>query len=393
MRDLGSKGAQESRRKRAKQKIEWLHRVDVEDLLELMDCHNVSQATADEVKFSCPFPGHTSGDTTPSAFMNTGERDRNKTSVWKCHGCGRSGNAVSFVAELENISKQRAMLYLRDRYAPDWRAPIGGIKQEFEERLKARRRAEKNVETEIPTYAWEWYDERYGLDWPLGASASDFPGTPMAYMYERGFTSKTLNEWRIGYDEISDRIAIPVANEAGELVGIKARSTEEGRKPKYLVLGDKPGVGSRHGFPPYEKSLVVFGIDRIDDNHPVVFCEGELDVIALWQIGIPAICTGGAHLSFAQSILIRDHVSEGVVWLDNDPAGENATWGYDKPDGEHKPGLVEKLDPFLHVRIVRPHRFDPAEMVKLGKHDGVRRMIAQAKPAHRFAQYRSLAAL
>jgi DNA primase len=58
--------------------------------------------------------------------MNTGAKQASKNTVWKCHGCGRSGNAISFVAEFQGISRQRATRELRERFAPGWHKPRGG---------------------------------------------------------------------------------------------------------------------------------------------------------------------------------------------------------------------------------------------------------------------------
>lgn len=97
--------------------VEWLHRVDVIDMLERLEVENISHSSHDELNFSCPFPGHSSGDSRPSAYMNDGSTQKDKATVWKCHGCGRAGNAIGFVAEHEDISKQQATQWLRELYA------------------------------------------------------------------------------------------------------------------------------------------------------------------------------------------------------------------------------------------------------------------------------------
>lgn len=380
------------------ERIDWLHRVDVIDFLEQLELNNVSQATGDHVVCSCPWPGHTHGDRKPSLYMNDGSRSKEKATVFKCHGCNRVGNAITLLAYVEGCSKQQARTILRETYAPDWRAPKGGsITKEIELWLKEREEAQEALaqeEAELPTIEWDHYDEIMGFEWPLGAGASDFPDTPAEYIYNRGLSSETLNEWRIGYDGKSDRITIPVTNEDGDLIGVKGRAVEEARKPKYLILGDRVGRRKHYKFYPYEKSLVVFGIDRVvklrAKHKVVVFCEGELDVIALWQIGIPAICTGSAHLSDEQARIIRDHCDAVIVFFDTDTAGHNATWGYyedDDWDNDYHPGIVAKLHRHIPVRVVRDHRYDPAKMVELDKADGIRRMIDGAVVAHRHPLY------
>ena len=48
-----------------------------------------------------------------------------------------------------------------------------------------------------------------------------------------------------------------------------------------------------------------------------------------------------------------------MLFFDNDKAGHNAVYGVDKQDGEHKPGILELLEPFIRVRVVGRHKFDP----------------------------------
>lgn len=378
---------------RGKGKHEWLNRVDIVDMLEQLEVHNLTQATVDEVLFSCPFPGHSSGDSKPSCYMNNGERDADKATVFKCHGCGRAGNAISFVSEHEGVSKQEAANWLRQEYAGDWRAPHdGSISKEFEEQWRDHLERVNAGPHELPTIPWERYHKLFTedpeVDWAAAGATYAHPDCPpaIAYLFRRGLRPSTLEEWGIGFDLISNRLTIPVCAPNGDLVGVKARAYDD-RKPKYLILGDK-GRRTRYGWKHYEKSLVVFGLDKwggeIDGT--VVFCEGELDVIALWQMDIPAICTGSAHLSDTQAKLIRDHCNGAVViFFDSDTAGRHATWGYERADGTRAPGLVEKLGPFMDVRIVRHHFRDPAAMVARGQHNSVTKMISGARSWTRFA--------
>jgi DNA primase len=71
--------------------------------------------------------------------MNDGSKNPALTTVFKCHGCGRAGNAISFVAEHQGISRQKAALELKDHYAPGFRKPkFGSIQKEFEARLREK---------------------------------------------------------------------------------------------------------------------------------------------------------------------------------------------------------------------------------------------------------------
>jgi Toprim-like/DNA primase catalytic core, N-terminal domain/CHC2 zinc finger len=354
----------------------WRKYVNVIDFLENMEVANISQSTADEVEFSCPFPDHTHGDENPSAYMNDGSKDPNLTTAWTCYGCKRGGNAITFLSEHDGITKQEASALLKAHYARGYIAPkYGSISKEFE----MRRRTVTTV-TELPKLGIEEL-KRFDVDW--GYYAEEHRDQPdVAYMLDRGFTPATLDEWGIGYDYDSQRITIPVCDADGNLVGFKGRAWKKNARPKYLVLGDKEGRKQRYGFPVYEKSLVVYGLDRCAGFESLVLVEGEIDVISLDVMGLHAICTGGSSMSTAQARLIRQYCDEVVLFFDSDKAGRNAIYGYDKQDGEHKPGILEQLEPFVRVRVVGRHRFDPNDYLVRGERDRVRRLVASATPSH-----------
>ena len=368
-----------SRRKK-RQPLAWLQHVNVIDFLEEFEIANISHIKADEVQFSCPFPGHTHGDNSPSACMNDGSRDSALTTLWTCYGCHRGGNAVTFYAEHKGVSNQVARREVKEHYAPGYKAPkYGSIAREFESRYRAtKERSEEPTVAKIDPELlrefdvdWDYYAEEYG----------DQPD--VRYMLDRGFTPATLDDWSVGYDSGSKRFTIPVYDPDGDLVGFKGRAWRKNARPKYLVLGDK-GRRQRYGFPTYDKSLVVFGLDRLahHDFRMLVLVEGELDVISLSEMGIRAICCGGSSMSVAQAKLIREYCDEVVLFFDNDVAGKNGMYGFQRSDGEHKPGIIELLEPFVRVRVVGKHRHDANDYLRRNEQHRCHELIKAAKSSY-----------
>jgi hypothetical protein len=362
-------------------------------MLEELGVEKIFDAGIDELNYSCPFDGHDHGDTRPSAYMNTGALNKNMNTLFKCHGCGRGGNAISFVAEFQNVTRGRASHWLRERYAPGWRAPKGGsMLREWELRQEERQKREAAMDVELPTLDWDMYHDRFGADWSVAYDDDVVAELRwMQYILGRGFTPAELEDWAIGYDSYSARVTIPVCDPDGNLLGIKGRSITKRTKNKYMILGDSERTkrirGDVYGFAPYEKSLVVFGLDRVQERYGLtcerlVFVEGEIDVMSLWKMGIPAVCTGSAHLSDDQAMLLRDYCQELVIFLDTyNPAGVAGVWGYDDKHGEHHPGAVEKLSPYLRVRVVGPHIWDANDYLLRGYRRRVENLIRNARPA------------
>jgi len=160
-----------------------------------------------------------------------------------------------------------------------------------------------------------------------------------------------LDHYRIGYDEISSRITIPIVYQDGRLVGIKGRAWKKNRN-RYLALGDKPGR-RQYGFPTYEKSLVVYGLDQFGPQKTYVFDEGELNVISLQICGFPALSCGNATMSSVQQRIIIDFADELILLRDDDTAGRNSIWGYDRKDGTHVPGIIEKMRDRVDIKIAK----------------------------------------
>lgn len=362
---------------RRRHSLEWLRHVDVVDFLERLDIANINQINAEQVAFSCPFPDHTHGDESPSAAMNNGSAIAEKATRWKCFGCGRDGNAIDFLSEYLNISQQQARLELRETYASGYIAPkYGSIAREFDEQRRARKR---NTVTELPSLGFTEL-KRFDVDWSHYAEEhEDQPD--VRYMLDRGFTPAALDEWGIGYDYDSQRITIPVCIPDGDLVGFKGRAWKPDAHPKYLVLGDK-GKRQRYGFPTYDKTRVVFGLDMWREVETYVLVEGEIDVMSLWVMNIPAICVGGSSMSPTQAKLIRQYCDKVVLFFDNDPAGRNAVYGIDKKDGTHKPGVLEQLEPFVRVSVVGRHRYDANDYLRRGEAERVRGLVAGAISSH-----------
>lgn len=336
-----------------------LSAIPVMDLIERLDLKDARLTSGgDEVNFSCFGGEHSDGG---SAYMNV------DTTAWFCHGCKRRGNAITLVMEVRLISRPTAERWLRDAYGVEFDQPIGGSAvAEVDARFLPPAVLPEPLR---PPASWlravrfRWSFEPHG--------------EPHHYMLDRGFSNDVLTEWDIGYDYLSERITIPVFDVDGELVGFKGRGWRADQDPKYLILGDR--AGHRFGFQPYEATDYVFGLHRNREYRKLVLCEGELNAVALSQMGVPRpAALGMSYFSERHAQLIMREADEVIVFLDHGSAGWQGVWGFTGANGRHRPGIVDWLEPHMTVRIVQPPPDDPAEMLKLGQQSVVLDLLEHA---------------
>lgn len=266
-----------------------------------------------------------------------------------CFGCNFSGNAVSFLAEVEGVSILKARQWLRDRFGMGWREPEDTFSAEINKKLE-RMGKEKNLERNTSLHTTllnEDEVEKRSVDWYTvfdqwqGKIQAAYP---LAYMLDRGFHPKTLDDWAIGWDIISQRISIPVRDEHGNLLGFKARAVDDDPR-RYLVLG-----GAEYGFETYPVSGVLFGIHLAKEHDWLIVREGELNTIAMHEAGLTNTVGTGKTLSDKQIDMILKYAKSHVLV------------SYD----DHRDSLnaASILEPYIPVKVVPTSEKDPADMFK-----------------------------
>jgi DNA primase len=145
------------------------------------------------------------------------------------------------------------------------------------------------------------------------------PANP--YLTERGLTPGTVAEFGLGFCDkgvMSGRIAIPMHNVKGELVGYAGRWPGEPpeERPKYRLPDG------------FKKAAEVYRLAQAmkePPGQPLVIVEGFFDVMKLWQIGCrKTVALMGSTMSSGQEHLIGQAVkpdSTVIVMFDEDDAG------------------------------------------------------------------------
>lgn len=326
-------------------------KIDVQDFLEELSVRNVHRKGR-EVAYSCPFDGHTHADASSSATMSTvavpdGKGGEYPPTTFYCFGCGKSGNAISFLSEYEGISPLKARRFLRERFGMTFRPVDGLLIDEIEEALSP---GEVYISSVNPSLSDDELESRY-INWSDVFEAWDCqdPSVPpaLSYMLDRGFWPDTLQRFCVGFDSISQRISIPVFDDRNNLIGFKGRGWHDDQIPKYLVLG-----GEDYGFQPYEVARVLFALEEvcqsIGPDDEIIVTEGELNAMSMHQKGFPfTVGFSGRYLSDYQIALISKYANRALIIHD---------------DIEDSIRAATKLGKHMKVRVAQRHDEDPALM-------------------------------
>ncbi len=311
----------------------------------------------------CPFHN----EKTPSFSVSPSKE------LYKCFGCGRSGNAVSFVMEHEKYSYPEALRWLANKY---------GIEIEETFRTDEQRQQVQTADSLyiINQFAQEFFS-RMLFDTDEGRDIG------LAYFKERGYREDIIRKFQLGYspeqrdaftkealakqynrdlllrtgliaernDQLVDnyrgRVIFPVHNHSGKVLGFGARILKSHDKaPKYINTPENEI---------YVKSKILYGSyfarQAIDKADECLLVEGYTDVLSLHQAGIEnVVASGGTSLTPDQLRLIRKYTHNLTIVYDGDPAGVKAALR----------GLDLALEEGLNVKLVLiPDNEDPDSYV------------------------------
>jgi hypothetical protein len=129
---------------------------------------------------------------------------------------------------------------------------------------------------------------------------------------KRRLSLESIKMWELGWHAGVRRVAIPIRDAEGSLVGISGRAFYERQSPKYLHSS-----GFRRDYYLYGERLIKRGVKGF-------LCEGFFDVIYLHQMGYNAVAMLGSHLSRFQAEKLTQFFSELVIIPDGDGPGYEA---------------------------------------------------------------------
>ena len=315
----------------------------------------------------CPFHN----EKTPSFNVNP---TRN---IYKCFGCGKGGDSVSFLMEHESLSYPDALRYIANKY-----------KIEIEETKPSAEQQANQLEGEslyiINQYAVKYYTDQL-LQTDIGKSVG------LGYFKQRGFREDTIKKFNLGFssaerdgftrkavkegyniellrkvglttatdnDFFRNRVIFPIHSLSGKIAAFAGRIlTKEASGPKYLNSPESEI---------YNKSKTLYGLfhakQAIRKHDECMLVEGYTDVISLNQGGIEnVVASSGTSLTIDQIRLIRRYTQNILILYDGDMAGIKAAVR----------GIELIVEQDANVKIVLlPDNHDPDSFFKEKGHTG-----------------------
>ncbi|MCX6797930.1 MAG: DNA primase [Candidatus Falkowbacteria bacterium] len=336
------------------------------DIVELIREYITVKAVGANFQALCPFHH----EKTPS-FVISPEKQ-----IWHCFGCGRGGDVLSFVMEMENLGFGETLRLL---------APKAGITLRYED---SNNYSQRNRLLDILDLAGKYFTHQLGQN-SKGLECRE-------YLLARGLSEETIKDWQLGYspetrglidflgtrpklgkkytpeeiflaglalknesgqyyERFRDRIMFPIWDINNNIIAFTARVNplkEASEKLGKYINSPQTEV--------YDKSQVLFALNRAKKNikkeNLAIIVEGQMDAISAHQHGFSnVVASSGTALSSAQLKLIKRFTSNIALAFDMDKAGQMAA---DR-------GLKEAMTQDFNIKvIILPNGKDPDECLR-----------------------------
>ncbi len=351
------------------------------DLVALVSEHVALKRVGRNYAGLCPF--HTEKSASFSVSPEKG--------VYYCFGCNKSGDAISFIRDVEHLDFVEAV----ERLAARANITLRYDDANFSAERKRKQRLHEAVQAAI-----DFYHQRL-------LQHAD-AGNARRYLRSRGFEGDAARRFSVGwapdtYDALSTelqkkkfgrqdlvdaglafvnranklqdafrgRLMFPIWDGRGEPVGFGGRMMEGGQGPKYKNTAETPI---------YQKSRLLYGLNfakgEIVAHGEVVICEGYTDVMAFHLAGVPiAVATCGTALADDHFLTLKNLARKVTLAYDADAAGQAAA--------ERCYLWEQRFEVQFQVADLPPGR-DPADVYR----DDPQQLLGAVKGATPFLEFR-----
>ena len=318
--------------------------IDSETIDKIFEAAKIEEVVGDFVELKkrgvnylgrCPFHN----EKTPSFTVSPTK------GIYKCFGCGKGGNVVNFIMEIEHYNYPEALKYIANKYS------IEVVENEltFEQKDKKNKKDNQYLITDFAKNIFK-----------KNLNSKEGKNIALRYFKERGISERMIEKFELGYamsnsnflttialknnfnpqllvdsglslanennnkiiDRFKDRIIFPIHSFTGRVLGFGGRALKESAKAKYL---NSPETLI------YHKSKVLYGlfqaktdIKREDECYIV---EGYTDVISLFEKGIKNVVSASGTALGVEQLRLISRITENITLIfDSDDAGIKATY-------------------------------------------------------------------
>ena len=265
--------------------------------------------------------------------------------IYKCFGCGKGGNVVNFIMEIEHYNYPEALKYIANKYN------IEVVENEltFEQKDKKNKKDNHYL---ITDYAKNLFKKNL--------TSNEGKNIALRYFKERGISENMIKKFELGYaisntdfltstaiknnytpqllidsglslsnennnkivDRFKNRIIFPIYSFTGRVLGFGGRALKKSAKAKYL---NSPETLI------YHKSKVLYGLFQaktdIKRENECYIVEGYTDVISLFDKGVKNVVSASGTALGKEQLRLISRITENITLMfDADDAGIKATY-------------------------------------------------------------------
>ena len=252
--------------------------------------------------------------------------------IYKCFGCGETGNVITYVMKRRNLEFIEALKFLAEKVNilidTDSSVNTDKLDMFYKINVEAAKYFFNALRNNKDVY--NYFTNRGILgktinSFGLGYSKPEWTGL-LDYLKGKGYKEQEIVSAGLAikkenklFDRFRNRVMFPVFDYRGRVIGFGGRVLDDS-KPKYLNSPETAVF--KKGTNLY---ALNFAIPHIKDRR-IIIVEGYMDVIALHQYGVTNVVASlGTALTHNQGKLLKRYADKIIISYDADLAGQNAT--------------------------------------------------------------------
>ncbi len=316
--------------------------------------------------------------------------------IFKCFGCQKGGNLITFVKEYERVEFKEALKLLSEysgipleRSAQprkggnkkdaayklnSWANDLfkGNLKSSIAENYLAERKLAAET---ISTFELGMAPEKYRyFEGEVERAFKQQQKPTIDLLLELGLLGRNADRNEI-YNRFRGRLMFPIKDVRGNVIAFGGR-----------ILKDQKNTGKYVNSPEslvFSKKQSLYNIDKARDhfrsNEQAILVEGYFDVIGLWQGGIKnAVAPLGTAFTDEQARILKRYVDRVIIFFDSDGAGIEASY---------KSALIARKNNLEARVVIQPEgetKSDPFDLAMSLDQIGLATLIDNARPAIKF---------